>query len=120
MIHLRKGNTETIYFTGTENATMSDPDFYISFTHRLTGESVSVIVSNLSSTGRYDKASIVVNSIFSSSTDGFYTYSIREVNSAHDTYGATVETGYMYLEPATDFAPTEYAQQVNEFKTYNG
>jgi hypothetical protein len=26
----------------------------------------------------------------------------------------------MYLNPSTEFAPTEYAEQSNAFKTYNG
>jgi len=122
MINLRKGNTEVIYFTGTEKATLTAPYFLFVFTHRTTGEIVKVMATNVSTTERYDKFSLVVNTYFSSSTDGFWLYSIREKASSSDmtVSGTEVETGYMYLRSATDFAPTEYDEQSNDFKTYNG
>lgn len=123
MINLRKGNTEVLYFTGTENATLTSPKFLLTFTNRETLEVVIVPVTNVSTTGRYDKASIVVNTYFSTSTTGFYSYSIREFTGSYPaspTYGVVVETGYMYLNPAADFEPIAYAEQTNTFKTYNG
>lgn len=123
MINLRKGNTETIYFTGTEKATLTAPKFLFTFTNRETLETVIIPITNTSTTARYDKSSLVVNNYFSASTTGFYTYSIREFTGTYPsspTYGVVVETGYMYLNPATDFEPTEYAEQSNAFKTYNG
>lgn len=123
MINLRKGNTETIYFTGTEKATLTNPKFLFTFINRETEEEVIVPVTNTSTNARYDKSTIVVNTYFSTSTTGFYSYSIREFTGSYPSspsYGVVVETGYMYLNPATDFEPTEYAEQSNEFKTYNG
>ena len=123
MINLTKGLTQTIYFTGTEKATLTAPKFLFTFTNRETLEVVIVPITNTSTTERYDKASVVVNTYFSTSTTGFYTYSIREFTGTYPsspTYGVIVETGYMYLNPATAFAPTEYAEQSNAFKTYNG
>jgi hypothetical protein len=123
MINLTKGLTEIIYFTGTEKATLTAPNFLFTFTNRETLEVVIVPITNTSTTARYDKASIVVDSFFSTSTTGFYTYSIMEYTGSYPsspTYGVVVETGYMYLNPATAFTPTEYAEQSNEFKTYNG
>lgn len=123
MIVLRKGNTETVYFTGTEKATLTDPKFLITFTNRETLEVVIVPVTNISTTARYDEGSIVVNTYFSTSTTGFYEYSIKEYTGTYPgspTYGVVVETGYMYLNPAVDFTPTEYDDQSNTFKTYNG
>lgn len=123
MINLTKGNTEIIFFTGSEMATLTAPKFLITFTNRETLEVVIVPLTNTSTTERYDKASLVVNTYFSTSTTGFYSYSIREFTGTYPsspTYGVVVETGYMYLNPATAFVPTEYAEQSNAFKTYNG
>ncbi len=123
MINLRKGNTEIVYFTGREKATLSNPKFLITFTNRETLEIVIVPVVNTSTTERYDKVSIHVNTYFSESTTGFYEYSIKEFTGSYPaspTYGVVVETGYMYLSPQTNFAPVEYSDQLNTFKTYNG
>lgn len=123
MINLTKGLTQIIYFTGTEKATLTAPKFLFTFTNRETLEVVIIPITNTSTTERYDKASVVVNSYFSTSTTGFYTYSIREFTGTYPsspTYGVVVETGYMYLNPSVPFEPTEYAEQSNAFKTYNG
>lgn len=122
MINLRKGITETVYFTGTEKATLTDPFFLFVFINRITLEEVRVMATNTSSTARYDKFSLAVNTYFSSSTDGIYSYSIYEKASDTDmtVAGNIVETGYMFLRPAVDFTPTEYGDQSNNFTTYNG
>lgn len=130
MINLRKGNTETIYFTGTEKATLTAPYFLFTFTNRVTTEEVKIFCVNTSTTARYDKFSIVVNTWFGNSTEGTWEYSIQEytndegrpqdylLETSH--FGVVVETGRMYLRPATAFAPTEYTEQPNAFKTYDG
>lgn len=122
MINLRKGNTEVVYFTGTEKAVLSNPYFLLVFTNNITNEVVKVMATNTSVTLRYDKFSLTVNTYFSSSTNGFYVYSIYEKASGSDmtVSGNIVESGYMYLKPATDFEPTEYTEQSNSFKTYDG
>lgn len=129
MITLRKGATQTVYFTGAEKATLTDPYYLFTFTHRTTGEIVNVPCTNASTTDRYQKFSLVTNNYLGSSTDGLYSYSIREYNANRPqdyqneefvTLGEVVETGYMDLLPATDFTPTEYESQSNTFKTYNG
>ena len=122
MIHLRKGTTEVVYFTGTEKATLTAPYFLFVFTNRITGEVVKVMATNTSTTLRYDKFSLAVNTYFSTSTDGFYVYSIYEKALISDftVSGTQVEIGYMYLKPTTDFAPTQYSEQSNTFKTYDG
>lgn len=120
MINLRKGNTETIYFTGTEKATLTNPYFLFIFTNRATKAEVKIMTTNISTTARYDKASVVVNTSFSSSDPGLWSYDIREKASNMDmtVAGTIVEQGYMYLRPATDFAPTEYTSVDNTFKQY--
>jgi len=63
------------------------------------------------------------NHDFDNSTEGLWKYTIRQkpnVNPDTTETGLIVETGYMMLHPATDFAPTIYEEQLNEFTIYNG
>jgi hypothetical protein len=122
MINLTKGNTEIVYFTGTEKATLTNPYFLFIFTNRITLDTVKVMATNTSTTDRYDKFSLIVDDYFDGETDGFWEYEIREKASNVDmtVAGTIVETGYMVLNPAVAFEPTEYAEQSNEFTTYNG
>lgn len=122
MINLRRGNTETILFTGTENVTLTNPYFLFVFTHRATKAQVLIMTTNTSTTKRADKVAINVNSYFSSVDDGLYEYNVYEKASNTDmtVSGNIVEQGYMVLRPTTDFAPTEYSQQSNTFTSYNG
>ena len=122
MIHLQKGNTETVYFTGTEKALLTDPFFLFVFTNRITLDVVKVMATNTSTTLRYDKFSLVVNTYFSDADNGFWEYEIIEKALADDltVTGNVVEIGYMYLKAATPFAPTENDSQTNTFVTYNG
>lgn len=122
MINLRKGNTEVVYFTGTENITLTAPYFLFIFTNRTTQDVVKVMATNTSTTGRYDKFSMAVNTYFPDATEGFWGYEIREKVNVDDmtVAGTVVEQGYMYLRAATDFEPVAYDEQSNDFKTYNG
>ena len=122
MINLRKGDTEIIYFTGTEKATLVNPYFLFIFTNRTTLDVVLFMGTNTSTTERYDKCSMAVNIYFTDATEGFWDYDIREKASSLDMTiaGTIVEQGFMYLRPSTDFEPTEYEDQSNIFKTYNG
>jgi len=115
MLHLTKGLTENIYFTGAENRTVDVNMYSITFKNRITLEQVSTPdLTDTSTSLRYQKVSINVNSLFINSTTGFWDYFI------YDDNGIIVETGLMYLHPSTNFAPTEYTEQVNTFVTYNG
>ena len=122
MITLTKGQTQTIYFTGTEKATITAPFFLFVFTNRITDEVVKLIATNTTTTERYDKFSLVVNTSFSTATEGTWEYDVYQKVSDSDltVAGVVVERGFMTLNPATDFTPTEYAGQLNTFKTYNG
>lgn len=122
MINIRKGNTEIVYFTGTEKVTLNNPYFLFVFTNRVTEEVVKVMATNTSTTSRYDKFSLVVNTYFINSTEGLWSYEVREKESVLDLSidGVIVEQGYMYLSPTANFEPTEYSEQSNEFVTYNG
>lgn len=122
MLSLTKGQTQTVYFTGTEKTTLVAPYFLFIFTHRVTGEIVKVMATNTSTTNRYNKFSMVVNTNFSTSTEGLWEYEVREKASNVDltVAGTIVEQGFMTLSPATPFTPTEYSSQDNTFTTYNG
>jgi hypothetical protein len=115
MLHLTKGLTENIYFTGAENRTVLVDTYSIQFKNRVTLEQIgSADLNDISPTTRYQQVIIDVNSIFLNSTTGFWDYFI------YDDAGIIVEIGFMYLHPSTNFAPTEYTEQVNTFVTYNG
>lgn len=121
MINLRKGNTETIYFTGTEKATITAPRFLFVFTNKASNEEVNINVANTSTVDRYDSASIVVNTYFANKTDGLWAYRIYQKSDTSTTVsGVMVEEGFMYLRPTTDFTPEVYTEQSNDFKVYNG
>lgn len=120
MINLQKGNTETVYFTGYEKATISNPYFLFVFTNRTTNDVVKVMAANTSTTRRYDKFSLTVNTYFSQKECGTWDYEVREKASSSDMTisGTIVETGYMNLIPETAFEPTEYTEQSTDFKVY--
>jgi hypothetical protein len=120
MINLTKGLTQTIYFTGTEKATISNPFFLFVFIHRVTLDVVKLMATNQSITGRYDKFAFTVNNFFDLKEEGFYSYSIYQKVLVTDftVAGVVVEEGYMYLNPSTAFEPTKYEEQNNNFVTY--
>lgn len=124
MITLTKGETQTIFFTAREKCSLANPYFYFVFQNRITQEIVQFGVTNTSTDERYDKFSLVVNSKFLNSETGFWTYSIYETITLTQNYDyenvLPVETGYMVLNPATEFSPTSYDSQPNTFVTYNG
>ena len=121
MINLRKGNTETIYFTGTEKATLTAPRFLFVFTNKASNEEVKINVANTSTVTRYDRASVAVNTYFTNKTDGLWSYQVYEKSDTSTTVSGTlVEEGFMRLKAATDFAPEVYTEQSNSFKVYNG
>jgi hypothetical protein len=115
MLHLTKGLTENIYFTGQENSPINEELWRIKFTNRLTNEIVDISnLINLSLTLRYQKVTLIINDYFKNTTTGLWEYLI------YDADFIEVEKGFMYLHPSTNFAPTEYTEQVNTFVTYNG
>jgi hypothetical protein len=123
MIVLTKGETKNIYFTGSESALLINPYFLFVFTNRITQEVVKFVVTNTSTTLRFDTFSLNVDSKFSSSETGMWTYQIYEQASSTNTNPTglnQVEDGYMYLNSAITFEPTTYNEQSNTFITYNG
>jgi hypothetical protein len=123
MIILTKGETKNIYFTGSESAILSNPYFLFIFTNRITQEVVKFVVTNESTTLRYDVFELDVDQYFLNSETGFWTYQVYEQASSSNlnpTGLNEVENGYMYLNSAIVFEPTTYNEQDNSFITYNG
>lgn len=123
MIVLTKGETQTIYFTATENCLLTNPFFLLNFINRVTQEEVTFVVENESLTARYDAVTFDVNDYFENSETGFWTYQVYETDD--DTVTSPtglnmVESGFMYLNPASPFEPIKYDEQSNTFITYNG
>ena len=122
MLNFTKNNVELVYVTANENATYTTTFYLFSFVNKITLEVVEFIEVNISTIKRFDKFEIDVNSNFNNSTLGFWGYEIYETTSNTDftKTGKIVEIGFMTLSPASVTLPTEYTQQSNEFKVYNG
>jgi hypothetical protein len=122
MITLFKNATQNIYVTSRQNLSVSTNFVGIFFTNRTTNEVVKFMFNNFSTTLRFDEMSIVVNTYFSNFDEGFWDYATYEtatnnINSI-DTDSTPLETGLMYLYPASEFEPTKYNGQSNTFYTY--
>jgi hypothetical protein len=121
MINLKKGNTDTILVTSKEMTTLAITIFKFIFTNRITQDEVSVWLTNTSTTDRYQKFSIVTSTYFANENEGLWSYEVYGSASIGGVPTTPIlETGYMNLNPSTEFAPTSYSEQSNQFKTYNG
>ena len=121
MINLKKGNTDTIIVTLKEKTPLVIVYFKFIFTNRITQEIVNVWLTNISTTDRYQKFSIVTNTYFANGNIGLWSYDVYGCASIGGTPNTPLlESGYMNLNPSSDFAPTSYNEQSNQFKTYNG
>jgi hypothetical protein len=122
MINLTKGQTQTIIFTGTEQALLTSPFFLFICKCRGTNSEVAFVVENESEyTSRYDKATVIVNDHFENEDCGLWEYEIYEQASSTnvDPTGLNkVEEGFINLHPATEFEPTVYESQTNTVTTY--
>lgn len=99
---------------------------YFKFVHRVTGEVVQFweLGLGLSSTNRYAKYNISTSTLFADSTEGMWTYTLQQA-AEEDVVPSVgqypiLESGYLYLYPASTFEPTKYEGQDNTFIAYNG
>lgn len=121
MINLKKGNTDTIIVTPKEKTSLVIIYFKFIFTNRITQDIVNVWLTNISPTDRYQKFSIVTSTYFTNGNVGLWSYEVYGCASLGGTPNTPLlENGYMNLNPSTDFVPTSYNEQSNQFKTYNG
>lgn len=108
MIHLTKGETNTIVMTLTEKQLLTDPNYLFVFTNRSSNNVIKFVVLNASDLSlykdRYNEFSITTNTNFKNALEGQYTYEIYEQASSTnlDITGLNkLETGIMWLSGST-------------------
>ena len=108
MIHLTKGETNTIVMTLTEKQLLTNPNYLFVFTNRSSNNIIKFVVLNASDTSlykdRYNEFSIVTNTNFASALEGQYTYEVYEQVSSSNlniTGLNKLETGIMWLSGST-------------------
>jgi hypothetical protein len=114
MIHLTKGETNTIVLTLTEKQLLTNPNYLFVFTNRSTNEVISFVKLNATDLSsykdRFNEFSIVTNTYFNTALNGQYTYEIYEQVSTSNTNPSglnKLETGIMWLV-GTTMSYTEY------------
>lgn len=116
MIHLTKGETNTVILTLTEKQTLTSPNYLFRFTNRTTGAEVVFVKTNASDTSaykyRFNQFSIITSGFFSNQPSGEWLYYIYEQASAtnRDYTKATglLEQGIMRLNESESFAYTQH------------
>lgn len=115
MIHLTKGQTDSIILTLTEKQLLSNPNYLFVFTNRSSNLQVKFVQLNAADISlykdRYNEFSIVTNTYFGSSLNGQYVYSIYEQASTTNTDPAglnLLETGILELD-GTGISYTQYS-----------
>lgn len=116
MIHLTKGNTETVILTLKEKQTLAAPNYLFRFVHRATNVEVKFVKLYATDVSqykdRYDQFSIVVNSHFANSESGQWDYFIYEqsstTNTNPDNTTSLLEEGIMQLNDSTSFTYTKH------------
>ncbi len=116
MIHLTKGNTETVIFTLEEKQTLASPNYLFVFENRSTKSVIKFVklaADNLSTyKDRFDKFSIKVNNYFSREDSGEWLYYIYEQTSANninpESATGMLEEGIMRLNESSEYSFTEY------------
>jgi hypothetical protein len=108
MVHLTKGETNTIVMTLTEKELLTSPNYLFVFTNRSSNEVVKFVKLNNTDISlykdRYNEFSIVTNTYFSTALEGQYTYEIYEQASTSNTNPSglnKLETGIMWLGGTT-------------------
>jgi hypothetical protein len=115
MIHLTKGQTNSIILTLTEKQLLTNPNYLFVFTNRSSNLQVKFVQLNAADISlykdRYNEFSIVTNTYFGSSLNGQYVYSIYEQASTSNTNPAglnLLETGILELD-GTGISYTQYS-----------
>lgn len=116
MIHLTKGNTETVIFTLKEKQTLTAPNYLFVFEDRSTKNIIKFVKLASDNTSdykdRFDKFTIKVNNYFSREDSGEWVYYIYEQASATninpDSATSMLEEGIMRLNDSSEYSFTEY------------
>ena len=115
MIHLTKGQTNSIILTLTEKQLLVNPNYLFVFTNRSSNLQVKFVQLNATDLSaykdRYNEFSIVTNTYFGSSLNGQYVYNIYEQASTSNTNPTglnLLETGILELD-GTGISYTQYS-----------
>jgi hypothetical protein len=90
-------------------------------TNNVTENIVKFVATNISTSARYDRSTIVVNNHFANENAGLWSYQIFEQASSTNTNQTglnMVEEGYLQLLQTVE-PDVVYNGQVNTFKTYS-
>ncbi|CAB4121766.1 hypothetical protein UFOVP19_2 [uncultured Caudovirales phage] len=108
MIHLTKGETNTLILTLTEKQTLTSPNYLFVFTNRSSNNEIKFVVLSTSDTSlyknRYNKFSIITDTYFKKQLEGQYTYQVYEQASTTNTIVTglnKLESGIMWLSGST-------------------
>lgn len=122
MLTLQKGISQQIIFTGTELAVLTNPYFLFVCINNNTENIVKFVATNTSTTKRFDKSSITVNTYFTDEDAGLWSYQIFEQASSSNTNQTNlsmVEEGYLQLDDVAGAADAAFDSQDNTFKTFS-
>jgi hypothetical protein len=115
MIHLTKGQTDSIILTLTEKQLLTNPNYLFVFTNRSSNLQVKFVQLNAADVSaykdRYNEFSIVTNTYFGSSLNGQYVYNVYEQVSTSNTDPTglnLLETGILELD-GTGISYTQYS-----------
>lgn len=115
MIHLTKGQTDSIILTLTEKQLLTNPNYLFVFTNRSSNLQVKFVQLNAADVSeykdRYNEFSIVTNTYFGSSLNGQYVYDVYEQVSTTNTDPTglnLLETGILELD-GTGISYTQYS-----------
>lgn len=121
MLTITKGNTETLIYTASELAILTNPYFLFVCVNNVTENIVKFVATNISTTARFDKSTLVVNTYFTDENAGLWSYEIFEQASSNNTNQTglnMVEEGYLQLNDVASAADDVYDDLDNTFKTY--
>ena len=124
MIHLIKGQTNSVVLTLSEKCTLSSPNYLWICKSRNTNETISFVIlgsSDIStSKKRYNKFNLATSDYFASSTNGEWTYMIYEQTSTSNLNPSLatglVEKGQFSLNDSSEFSFNTYNSANNTYK----
>lgn len=130
MLHLVKGEENTLVCTLTENVTLSSPVYFLFvFYNRETRQTVTKIFSEDDDTSaypdRYNAFDIDVDTVFTNKQAGQWDYKVYEQNSESNTdvtQATLIEEGIAILHDAegSETEPVIFTPTEQQIKVFNG
>ena len=117
MINLVKGQTQRIFFTASELATIPTPYFLFVVKCLSTNKVVKFVAQSVTTTDRSDSCDITTNTNFATANEGYHAYTIYQKSAPNDLTesGVILERGYIRIYPASAFNYTEYQNPDNTY-----